>query len=85
MKTYGASFPRLRKLPCKYDQDSTLKLHEECEKDSMVCYGDKCFTKKLDFLLKLKGEEGKVDNKIVENSLQLHAQNGSGFDTWIIL
>ena len=33
----------------------------------------------------MKGEERKVKKKIVENNLQLHAHNGSGFDTWIIL
>ena len=33
----------------------------------------------------MKGEERKVKNKIVEYNLQLHAHNGSGFDTWIIL
>ena len=36
-------------------------------------------------MLKFKGEELKVNNKIFEYNLQLHAQNGSGFDTWIIL
>ena len=43
-----------------------------------------CF-KSFRFLLKLEGEERKVKNKIVEYNLQLHAHNGSGFDTWIIL
>ena len=33
----------------------------------------------------MKGEERQVKNKIVEYNLQLHAHNGSGFDTWIIL
>ena len=32
-----------------------------------------------------KGEEQKVINRIAEYILQLHARNGSGFDTWIIL
>ena len=35
--------------------------------------------------MKFKGEERKVKNRIVELNLQLHAHNGSGFDTWIIL
>ena len=47
--------------------------------------GDNCVSNALDFCLKLKGEERKVKNKIVEYNLQLHAHNGSGFDTWIIL
>ena len=33
----------------------------------------------------MKGEERKVNNKIVEYNRQLHAHDGSGFDTWIIL
>ena len=39
----------------------------------------------VNWLLKIKGEERKVKNKIVEYILQLHAHNGSGFDTWIVL
>ena len=39
----------------------------------------KCFR----FLFKTKRR--KVKNEIVESNLQLHAHNGSGFDTWIIL
>ena len=37
--------------------------------------------------MKLKGEERKTsrNTKNVEYNLQLHAHNGSGFDTWIIL
>ena len=33
----------------------------------------------------MKGEERKVKNRIVEYNLQLHAHNGSDFDTWIKL
>ena len=47
--------------------------------------GDDCVEKALDFCLKLKGEERKVNKKKVEYNLQMHAHNGSGFDTWIIL
>ena len=46
---------------------------------------DKCISNALDYCLKLKGEERKVKNKIVEDNLQLHAHNGSVFDTWISL
>ena len=35
--------------------------------------------------MKFKREKRKVSNKIVDCILQLHAHNGSGFDTWIIL
>ena len=49
--------------------------------------GDDSITKALDFCLKLKEGERRtsLDNKIVENNLKLHAHNGSGFDTWIII
>ena len=56
-------------------------------KKSLVFVGDDCITKPLDFCLKLKGEERRTSliNEIVQYGLQLHAHNGSGFDTWIIL
>ena len=47
--------------------------------------GEKCFETVLDFCLKLKGDERKVKNEVVEYNLQLHAPNGSGFDTWFKL
>ena len=58
---------------------------DKCKKDTLVFDGDNCVSIALDFLLKLKGEERKVKNRIVEANLQLHAHNGSGFDAWIIL
>ena len=54
-------------------------------KMTLVFVDDDCMTKALDFLIKFKGAERKVKNKIVECNLQLHAHNGSGFDSWIIL
>ena len=53
--------------------------------DTIAFAGDSCFCNALDFCLKLKGKEQKVKNKVVEYNLQMHANNGSGFDTWIIL
>ena len=35
--------------------------------------------------MKLKAEERKDNKKFLEYNLQLHAHNGSGFDTWIVL
>ena len=36
--------------------------------------------------MKVKGEEYKNQKgKVLEYNLQLHAHNGSGFDTWIVL
>ena len=84
-RPYVFCFYRLSKLASRNDRDLTPDEIEKCTKDTIAFDGDKCVEKALDFCLKLKGEERKVKNKIVEYSLQLHAHNGSGFDTWIIL
>ena len=47
--------------------------------------GDNCIGGALDLLLKFKGEERKINNKNVEYTLQIHAHNGGGFDTWVVL
>ena len=54
-------------------------------KGTLVFDGDDCIAKALDFCLKLKREERIVKMNIVNYNLQLHAHNGSRFDTWIIL
>ena len=58
---------------------------DKSKKDPIAFGVDNCVKNALDFCFKLKGEERKVKNKIVDYNLQLHAHNGSGFDTWIIL
>ena len=75
----------MSELSGRYNRDLTPDEIDKCKKDTSVFGGDNCINKALDFLLKLKGEERKVKNKIVEYNLQLHAHNGSGFDTWVIL
>ena len=75
---------RLSKLAGRYNRDLTPDELDKCRKDTIVFDGDNCVEKALDFCLKLK-EERKVKNKIVEYNLQLQANNGSGFDTWIKL
>ena len=84
-RPYVFCFYRLSKLSGRYDRDLTPDELEKCKKDTIDFYGDNCVSKFLDFCLKLNGEEGKVKNRIVEYNLQLHAHNGSGFDTWIKL
>ena len=85
-KPYVFCFYRLSKLAGKYSKEKLTPYElEKCEKATIVIDGDECVTNALDFCLKLKGEERKVKNKIVEDNLQLHAHNGSGFDTWVIL
>ena len=84
-RPYVFCFYRLSKLAGKYNRNLTLDELEKCRKDTIAFDGDDCVERALDFGLKLKGEERKVNNKIVEYNLQLHALNGSGFDTWVIL
>ena len=84
-RPYVFCFYRLSKLAGRYNRDLTPDELEKCRKDTIAFDGDDCVSKALDFCLKLKGEERKIKNKIVEYNLQMHAHNGSGFDTWIIL
>ena len=85
-RPYCISFYRLSKLAGRYNRDLNPSELDKCRKDTIVFDGDNCINNALDYLLKLKGEERKtINNKIVEYNLQLHAHNGSGFDTWIIL
>ena len=82
---YNMTFYRLSKIAGRYERDPTQKELQKSIKDTIAFSGDDCVNNALDYLLKLKGEERKVKNKIVEYNLQMHAHNGSGFDTWIVL
>ena len=82
---YNMSFYRLSKIAGRYSRDPTLEELQKSINDSIAFMGDDCINEALDYCLKLKGDERKVNNKIVEYNLQMHAHNGSGFDTWIIL
>ena len=84
-RPYKMTFYRLSKIAGRYERDPTQDELQKSKKDSIAFDGDNCVEKVLDFCLKLKGEEFKIRNKVVEKNLQLHAHNGSGFDTWIIL
>ena len=80
------TFYRLSKIAGRYERDPTPEELQKSINDTIVFAGDNCISNALEYLLKLKGEERKtVNNKVVEYNLQLHAHNGSGFDTWIIL
>ena len=84
-RPYNMTFYRLSKIPGRYNRDLTPDEIDKCKKDTIAFMGAECISNALDFCLKLKGDERKVNNKIVEYNLQLHAHNGSGFHTWIIL
>ena len=84
-RPYNMSFYRLSKIAGRYNRDPTPEELQKSIKDTIAFSGDDCINNALDYLLKLKGEERKVKNKILDYNLQMHAHNGSGFDTWIIL
>ena len=84
-RPYNMTFYRLRKIAGRYSRDPTPEELQKSIKDTTAFIGDDCINNALDYLLKFKGDERKLNNKSVEYSLQLHAHNGSGFDTWIIL
>ena len=84
-RPYNMTFYRLSKIAGRYSRDPTPEELQKSIKDTIAFIGDDCINNALDYFLKFKGDERKVNNKIVEYNLQLHAHNGSGFDTWIIL
>ena len=84
-RPYCISFYRLSKVSSRYNRDLTPYELEKFKKDAITFDGDYCIETASDFCLKLKGEEGKLKNKIVECNLQFHAHNGSGFDTWVVI
>ena len=82
-RPYCLSFYRFSNLAGRYNRDSTPYEIDKCKKDTIVFVGDNCVGNASVFLIKIKLEQRKVKNRIVEHNLQLHAHNGSGFDTWI--
>ena len=86
-RPYCISFYRLSKLAGRYYRDLNPSELDKCRKVTIVFDGNDCIEEALDFCLKLKREERRtsLNNKIVEYNLQMHAHNGSGFDTRIIL
>ena len=84
-RPYNMTFYRLSKISGRYNRYPTPEKLQKSINDTTAFSGDNCINNALDYLLKLKGEERKVNNKIVEYNLQMHAHNGSSFDSWIIL
>ena len=79
------SFYRLSKLAAEYNRDLTQEETDSCKKDTTVFYRDKCLSNALAFVLKFKGGERNLQIRIVESNLNIRAQNGSEFVTWIVL
>ena len=79
-RLYCICFYRLGEVAGRYNCDLSQYEVKKCKKDTFDFDGDACIIKAKDYSLKFKGEERKVKNKNIEHNLQLHAQNGSGFD-----
>ena len=84
-RPYNMKFYSLSKIAGRYERGPTQEELKKSINDTISFEGDNYIGNALDFLLKFKGEERKVNIKYIENNLQLHAHNGSGFDTWIML
>ena len=84
-KPYNITFCRLSKIAGRYGRDPTPEGLQNSINDTLSFARENCIGNALDFCLELEGDERKVKNEIVEYILQMHAHNGSGFDTWIIL
>ena len=84
-RPYVFCFCRLSKLSSRYNRDLTLDEIDNCKKDTIAFDGDNCVEKALYFCLEVKEEYKDKKGQILEYNFQLHAHNGSGFDTWIVL
>ena len=84
-RPYNMTFYRLSKIASRYERDPTQEELQKSINDTIAFSGDNCINNALDYLLKLKGEERKVNHEIIKYNLQMLAHNGSGFDSWIIL
>ena len=83
-RPYCVSPYRLGKIASIYNRDLTPESIKKVKKKDTIVFHENCITKLLDYILKLKIEPGKK-NRVVEYEIQMHAHNGSGCDTWIIL
>ena len=84
-RPYNMTFYRISKIAGRYSRDPLPKELQKSIDDTIAFSGGNCINKALDYLFNLKVEERKVNIKIVEYNLQMHAHNGSSFDSWIIL
>ena len=76
-RPYNMTFYRLTKIARRYEGDPTQEELQKSIDDTIAFAGDNCIGNALDFCLKLRGDERKLKNKIVEYNLQMHAHNGS--------
>ena len=82
---YCSCIYKLSKSSNKYHRGLSEKECQKCLNVCVVFKGTDCFNELLDQVLSFKGEVKKFNNNVVENNLYLIAQNGSGFDSYVVL
>ena len=83
---YCSCIYKLSKLSGKYyrDRDKSGKEYQKSLNDCVVFDGGDCINEIIDHVLSFKGE-AKIITKYVEFNLPLIADNGSGFDSYVVL
>ena len=76
---------KLNKFSGKYNPDITEREYQKCLNDCIVFKGLDIISEMLDYVLQLKEETKRVNNKIVEYNLYRLARKGSGFDRYVVL
>ena len=82
---YANCIYRLSKISGKYYRDISEKEYQKCLKDCIVFKGIDNINKMLDYVLQLKGEPKRINNKVVKYNLYLIAHKGSRFDSYVVL
>ena len=82
---YANCINRLSRLSGKNNRDISEKEYQKCLNDCVVFKGLDNNSEMLDFVLQLKGEPKRVNNKIVKYSSNLLAHKRSGFDSCVVL
>ena len=82
---YCGCIYKLSKISGKYHRDISEQEYQKCLNDCVVFNGNDCINEMLNRVSSLKGESRKINNKIVEYNLCSIAQNGSKFDSYVVL
>ena len=78
---YASGIYRLGKISGKNNGDISEKDCQKCLNDCFVFKGLDNFNEMLNYVLQIKREPKRVNNKIVKNNSYLLAHKGSGFES----
>ena len=70
-RPYNMTFYRLSKIAGRYNRDPTPEELQKSIKDTIAFMGDDCINNALDYLLKLKGEEKRLNGRLIEYDLAM--------------